>query len=87
MRVSLLAGVTVTIIVLIYVEQGLRGVGRLGNCTWKTVLTGMVVEIAISILRLITTALLETVLVPKMMMELMGMLLRLSNSMGRSMNM
>jgi len=46
-RESLSAGVTVTIMVLISVVQGLMGVGRLGNCTWNCVSAGIVLLMVI----------------------------------------
>jgi len=83
---SLFEGVTVTIIVLISVVQGDKGVGRLGNCTWKTVFALMVVVKFICILRFVTAALVEIVLAPKIRIAFRGTLFRLLNWIGKSIN-
>ena len=61
------------------------GVGKLGNCTWKTVLAGMVSVRVICIFLFRTTVLVEIVVAPKMMIALKPILFKLSNSRGRSM--
>ena len=77
--VSLSAGVTVTIIVLIYVVQGCMGVGRLGNWTWNIVLA-FIREVRVTwIFLLRTTVFVDRVVLPNKMMALKPMLLRLSN--------